>query len=146
MAELPEVLGAQAIQGGPVELRGPPDEVVNLGGERVAVSVVPAVLRDVASVGEDVLRQPVLGLAGQEVAPLEQQDPLARRRELVDQRSPSGATPDHDHVVVAHTLTPISWRRSLRMIRAAASIRARWEKAWGKFPRWRPVVVSNSSA
>ena len=26
------------------------------------------------------------------------------------------------------------------MILAAASIRARWEKACGKFPRWRPVL------
>src|SRR6476661_7343479 len=27
--------------------------------------------------------------------------------------------------------------RSARMIRPAASMRARWEKAWGKLPRWR---------
>ena len=47
-------------------------------------------------------------------------------------------------VVVAQFV--YSLRRSLRMIRAAASIRARWEKACGKFPRWRPVPVSNSSA
>lgn len=39
-----------------------------------------------------------------------------------------------------------SWSRSARMIRAAASISARWENAWGKFPRWRPVRVSSSSA
>ena len=31
-------------------------------------------------------------------------------------------------------------------IRAAASISARWEKACGKLPRWRPVSASNSSA
>src|SRR5204862_6669014 len=36
--------------------------------------------------------------------------------------------------------------RSGTIIRAAASIRARCEKAWGKLPRWRPVSVSNSSA
>ena len=39
-----------------------------------------------------------------------------------------------------------SLSRSKRMIRAAASISARWENAWGKLPRWRPVLVSNSSA
>ena len=32
------------------------------------------------------------------------------------------------------------------MIRAAASISARWENACGKLPRWRPVSTSNSSA
>ena len=36
--------------------------------------------------------------------------------------------------------------RSARMIRPAASISARWENACGKFPRWRPVRVSSSSA
>lgn len=36
--------------------------------------------------------------------------------------------------------------RSAKMIRPAASISARWENACGKFPRWRPVRVSNSSA
>ena len=39
-----------------------------------------------------------------------------------------------------------SLRRSTTMSRPAASIRARWEKAWGKLPRWLPVLVSNSSA
>ena len=50
---------------------------------------------------------------------------------------------DH-HVVGLHQVTCCS--RSARMIRAAASIRARWENAWGKLPRWRPVAASNSSA
>ena len=35
--------------------------------------------------------------------------------------------------------------RSDRMMRAPASISARWEKAWGKLPRCRPVVASYSS-
>ena len=39
-----------------------------------------------------------------------------------------------------------SGSRSARMIRPAASMSARWEKAWGKLPRCRPVLVSNSSA
>src|SRR5215212_5723443 len=43
---------------------------------------------------------------------------------------------------------PFRLRRQTRARHAApvASIRARWEKAWGKFPRCRPVLVSNSSA
>ena len=39
-----------------------------------------------------------------------------------------------------------SLMRSARMIRPAASISARCEKACGKLPRWRPVPASNSSA
>ena len=45
-----------------------------------------------------------------------------------------------------HAQSWYSSRRSARMIRAAASSSARWENACGKFPRWRPVAVSNSSA
>ena len=42
--------------------------------------------------------------------------------------------------------SPSSSIRSAMMIRAAASSRARCENACGKFPRCRPVLVSNSSA
>src|SRR6185312_16414836 len=103
-------------------------------------------LRLIAAVDEDVLREPVLRLSREPVAPLQQQDLLARWGELVDQRPASGAAADHDHVVIAHRSTPTSLRRSVRMIRDAAWINARWEKACGKFPRCRPVLVSNSSA
>src|SRR4051812_37693065 len=41
---------------------------------------------------------------------------------------------------------PTSASRSDTMMRAAASISARCEKAWGKLPRCLPVLVSNSSA
>src|SRR5207249_3778316 len=103
------------------------------------------VRRDVAIVDEHVLRKPVLRLAGEPVAALEQQDTLARGSEMADEGAAAGPGSDHDHVVVvAHD--PSSSIRSATVIRAAASISARWEKACGKFPRWRPVLVSNSSA
>ena len=50
------------------------------GLERLAVGVVPGVLRDVLAVDEHRLGVPVVHLPGQEVAPLEEQDPLAGRR------------------------------------------------------------------
>jgi hypothetical protein len=63
MLQLPEVLAAQAVEGGAVELGRSPDEVVDLGLERLAVGVVPRVRRHVAAVDEHVLRRPVLRLA-----------------------------------------------------------------------------------
>src|SRR6185295_6417505 len=88
-------------------------------------------------------REPVLRLAGEPVPALEQENPLARRRETAHECPPSCAATDHDHVVVAHAN---SASVSSTMIRAAASIKARCENACGKFPRWRPVLLSNSSA
>ena len=114
------------------------------GRERRQIGVVPGVRRDVAAVHEHVLGQPVLRLAPQPVPALEQQDPLARRRQTVHQRAAAGAAADHDHVIVAHAL--ISCSRSARMIRPAASTSARCENACGKLPRCRPVSTSNSSA
>ena len=144
--DLAEVLGAQAVERRAEHLGRAADEVVHLRGELLVLGVVPGVLRLVAAVDKDVLGPPVLRLASQEVPSLQQQDLLAGAGEPVDERPSPGPAADHDHVVVAHALTPTSLRRSLRMIRAAASISARWEKAWGKFPRWRPVLGSNSSA
>ena len=100
--------------------------------------------RHVAAVDEHVLCEPVLGLARQPVAALEQQDALARRRQPMYERAPAGAAADDDHVVSVHA--QISAMRSARMMRPAASISARCENACGKLPRWRPVLVSNSSA
>ena len=76
--ELAEVLLAQPVERRAVELRRAADEVVDLRLERLALLVVPRVRRDVAVVDEHVLREPVLRLARQPVAALEQQDPLAR--------------------------------------------------------------------
>ena len=142
--ELAEVLLAQPVQRRAVELRRAADEVVDLRLERLAVLVVPGVLGDVAVVDEDVGGRPVLRLARQPVAALDQQHPLAGRSQAVDEGAPAGAATDHDDVVVAHPLC--SSMRSARMIRAAASISARCENACGKLPRCRPVSASSSSA
>jgi hypothetical protein len=99
VAQLAEVLGAQAVERRPVELRGAADEVVDLRLEGPVALVVPGVLRDVAVVDEDVAREPVLRLARQPVAALEEQDPLARRGKAVDERPSARAAADDDDVV-----------------------------------------------
>src|SRR5262245_6755209 len=144
MLEDPEILFAEAVERGAVELGGAADEVVDLRLERLALLVVPGVGRDVAVVDEDVGRRPVGRLAGKPVAALEQEDALARGREVAGERAAAGAGSDDDDVERVHR--QYSSISSGTMIRAAASIRARWEKACGKLPRWRPVSASNSSA
>src|SRR5215216_4076793 len=145
MAELAEVLSAQPVERSAVQLGRSTLVVVDLWLEGLSrLRVVPGVLRDVAVVDEHVRRRPVLRLARQPVTTLEQQDALARRRESVDERAAARAAADDDHVVRAHP--PISSSRSATMIRAAASISARCENAWGKLPRCLAVLVSNSSA
>ena len=100
VAELAEVLLAQAVERRAVELRGAADEVVHLRLERLGrVRVVPGVRRDVAVVDEHVVHVPVLWLAREPVAALEQQDALARWGEVPDERAAAGAAADHDHVV-----------------------------------------------
>ena len=142
--ELLEVLLPQAVERGAVELRRAAHEVVDLRLERLALVVVPGVLRDVAVVDEHVLGKPVLRLAREPVAALQQQDPLARRRQVPCERAAAGTGSDDDHVVVSHRSVLLV--RSLTTSRAAASISARCENAWGKLPRCRPVAASNSSA
>ncbi len=91
VAELAEVLLAQAVERRAVQLGRAADEVVDLRLERLAIPVDPRVRRDVAVVDEDVLRQPVLRLARQPVASLEQEDPLAGRRQVAGERPAAGA-------------------------------------------------------
>src|SRR5690242_5496629 len=142
--QLTEVLLAQAVQRGAVQLRRASDEVVNLRLKGLAVGVVPRVFGDVAVVDEHVAGKPVLRLTRKPVAALEQQDLLARRCEMPGKRPAARAGSDDDDVVVVHRqYLSVS---SGSMIRAAASISARCENAWGKFPRCLPVLASNSSA
>ena len=100
--QLAEVLTAQPVQRRPVQLGGAAHEVVDLGLERLALVVVPRVGGDVAVVDEHIGGGPVLRLAGQPVAPLQQQDALARRGQVAGQGAAAGAGPDDDDVVVTH--------------------------------------------
>ncbi len=71
-------------------------------GTAFPVLVVPGVRGDVAVLDEHVLGEPVLRLARQPVAPLEQEDPLAGARQRAGERAAAGARPDDDHVEVVH--------------------------------------------
>ena len=143
VAELSEVLLAEAIERGAVELRRAADEVVHLRLERLALLVVPGVRRDVPVLDEHVAREPVLNLAREPVAALEQQDALSRRRKVPGERPAARTRADDHHVVRVHHMSSSA---SATTILAAASINARCENACGKLPRWRPVSASNSSA
>ena len=101
MLEDPEVLGTQSIQGGAVQLGRATDPVVDARLERLAVLVVPGLLWHVLVVHEHDLGVPVLGLAWQPVAALQDQDALAGRGELVSQGAAAGTAADDDDVVVA---------------------------------------------
>src|SRR5580698_4236284 len=79
MLDLAEVPWAQPVQRSPVQLGGAADVVMHLRLERLAVSVEPRFRRHVPAVYENRAGIPVIGLAWQEVAPLQQQYPLARR-------------------------------------------------------------------
>ena len=144
MAQLAEVLLAQPVERGAVELGGAADAVVHLRLKRLPALVVPRVRGDVAVLDEHGVRLPVLRLAREPVAALEQQDAQARGRQVADERAAARARADDDHVVGVHQRYSSS--RSATISLPAASIRARCENACGKLPRCRPVSASNSSA
>ena len=111
MTQLAEILLAQPVERGAVELRGASNEVMDLGLEGLTARVVPGVRRHVAVVHEHVLGEPVLRLAGQPVAALEQQDLPRGRSQVPDERAAAGAAPDDDHVILLIRRTPRSLRR-----------------------------------
>src|ERR1041385_593248 len=102
VAQLAKIALAQPEQRGAVELRVAPDVVVRVGVEFLSVLVPPLFLRAVAALEHDGLRIPVLLLAGNVVAALEQQDALARGSKPVRQRAAARAGADEDDVVVVH--------------------------------------------
>src|SRR5208337_5176603 len=67
--------------------------------ERLAVLVVPGLLRLVFVGDEHRLAVPVVALARQEVAALQQQDAGTARRQRMGERSPAGPGADDDDVV-----------------------------------------------
>jgi hypothetical protein len=100
--DIAEVALAEAEEDGAVDLRVAADEVLRVRPEGDAVLVVPALGRDVALLAEDLLRVPVLGLARQVAAALEEQDALSGRGKPVGERAAAAARADDDDVVVAH--------------------------------------------
>ena len=89
--DLLEVALAKAEQDAAVDLGVAADEVLGVRAERDAVLVIPALGGDVPLAAEDLLGVPVLGLAREVAAALEQEDLLARRREAVRERAAARA-------------------------------------------------------
>jgi hypothetical protein len=100
VADLSEVLLAQPEQDRAVELGVAADEVLLVRRERRAVLVVPLLAGQVSLAEEHLAAVPVLRLARQVAAALEQQDALAGRREAPGERAAARARSDDDDVVV----------------------------------------------
>src|SRR2546428_3527011 len=107
MADLAEVLLPHPDERRPVELRVPADVVVGAGVELAAVLVAPGLLDVVAALGDDRVRVPVLLLAWDVIAPLEEEDALAGRREAVGEGPAPRARADDDHVVAVVRHAPL---------------------------------------
>src|SRR5499427_8975082 len=97
--DLAEILLAQAEQRGAVEFGVAADVIMDAGMESPAVLAVPGLLRLVFRLHEDGGRVPVVPLAWQEIAALEQQDAPAGRREPMGERAAPGTGADNDHVI-----------------------------------------------
>src|SRR5204862_671264 len=88
--ELPEVLRPQAVERRAVHLGRSADRVVDPGLGRLVRLVGPGLLGHVPVLDEDLLRVPVLRLAWQPVAALEDEDALARRGEMAGEGAAAG--------------------------------------------------------
>jgi hypothetical protein len=127
--DLLEVALAKAEHRRAVELGLAADVVVDPGLEALAALVVPGLLGNVAVLDEDLVRVPVLDLAGQPAASLEDQDPLPRRRQVPGEGAAAGAAADDDDVEVqvrAHPPPPavvaaVAMSSSSHTIRAGIS-------------------------
>src|SRR6516225_348223 len=102
VAQLAEVLLAEAEERRAVELGVASHRVVGVRVERVALAVVPDLLRLVAALDVHPARVPVGLLPGDEVAALEEEDALAGGGQGLGQRPAAGAGADDDDVVAVH--------------------------------------------
>src|SRR5499426_235701 len=107
MLELAKILLAQPVERRAIHLGGPSDKIVETGLERLPHLVVPGFLGNVAVLDEHLFYVPVLLLTLQPVAAFEQEDALARRRQVTRQRAAARpAANDNDVVMCAHGSLP----------------------------------------
>ena len=117
----------------------------------MAVHVLPGLVRRVLAIDEHRVGVPVVTLSWEVVASLEQQDALARRRQLPGERAAAGAAADDDDVVVlGHGQAPSVTREASGDGWAsercdAETMNPRCENACGKLPIIRLASVSYSS-
>jgi hypothetical protein len=103
--EFAKIFLAHAKQRCTVELRGAAHEVVRPWLKGFAAVVIPGVLRDIAVLEEDRVDIPVLFLARQKGAALQEQNAFARGRQTVRQCAAAGARANDDHIIVFHGLS-----------------------------------------
>src|ERR687888_1629451 len=113
--QLAEILLTQTEQRSAIEFGISTDVVVRVRMKRPAVLVLPGLLRVVLRLDVDGPRAPVVLLTWHVVAALEQQDPLARRREVIGEGAAAGTGADDDYVVMRHTVTLSSLYPHLKM-------------------------------
>ena len=99
MLDRAEIPFAHPKQDGTIELGVTADAVMDAWMELAAVPIKPCLLRLVSVVDEDRSARPILALARQISASLQQQYALAGRRQFMRQRTAACAGPDDDHVV-----------------------------------------------
>src|SRR6266446_9386836 len=100
MANLAEILLAQAKQRGSIEFRVSTDVVVGVRMQRLAILIPPLFLGVVAGFSHNRARTPVLFFTRKIAAALDDQDLLACRSKLVGQGSATRAAANDDDVVV----------------------------------------------
>ncbi len=100
MPELSKIFPAEAQQGRAIHLGVPTDVVMDTGMKFFAVLVVPGFMSFVLRLGKDSASIPVVFLARQIAASLQDQNPLTGRRQGVGQSAAPGTGTNNDHVVV----------------------------------------------
>ena len=96
--DLAKIFFPQPVERRPEQFCRAADEIMHLRLKRPAVAIVPALRRDVAVLHEQGCRVPVLRLALEPIAALENEDALPRRREVSRQRAAARAAANDDDV------------------------------------------------
>src|ERR1051325_2769344 len=100
MANLTEVFSTQTKESSAVKLRIPTDEVVGVRVQFLAIAIAPCLFGIVFPFEVYGARAPVILLTRNVIAPLEEKNLFARRRECISQRAAARARADDDYVVV----------------------------------------------
>src|SRR5262249_48595595 len=108
MLELAEILFAHAEERGTVKLRVSADVVVSMGMQVLAVFVFPKLFGVVLRFDVDGLRVPVVALARDVIAALQDQDLLPGGSQVVGECTSTSSRSDNDDVVVlSHRRSPL---------------------------------------
>ena len=88
----------QPEMGSPIHLRGPTHKVMATGLEGFALAIEPGVLRNIATLLENLRGIPIFRLPRQPVPPLQNQHLQTRASQLAGQGATSSTTADDQHI------------------------------------------------